>query len=83
MSNAYEADMIFEDKNGKELAEPYCVLEDGRRVIEIDGVDHRHEPSELAGVITKLTKKVKRGQELIEICLGDDAIWFGIVKKRK
>lgn len=83
MSDQFEAEVFDEDIHGNELDEPYCLLEDGRQVVEMDGVDHRETPTVLAKTILKLSKKVKRNQELVEIVLGDDAIWYAIVPKRK
>ncbi len=73
----HEASWIENEKD--EDAEPQLVLEDGRVCIEYDGCDWKENPSQ---TIIELSKRVKKGQELVEISDGSDTLWFGIVKSR-
>ncbi len=73
----HEASWIKNEKD--EDAEPQLVLEDGRVCIEYDGCDHADSPLR---ALNRLTKLVKKGQELVEISDGSDTLWFGIVKSR-
>lgn len=54
-------------------------LKDGRVAVAYDGVDHRATPSELAKCINKLENQLKEGQEVVEVSMLDDVLWYAIV----
>lgn len=68
-----EVDVLFDD-DGNHVG---FKTEDGIRVTEFDGVDHKDNPVD---VLTKLTNMLKDGDELVEMADGSDTLWYGILR---
>ena len=72
MSRYFEADHTNDDCTEIKLS-------DGRVTNNFNGVDHSASPSEVAEVINELTASLKKGQEVVEVVLGDDCLWWAVV----
>ncbi len=79
----HEGTFITEDKNGNDLDNPYILLEDGRQIIEMTGVDWKANPDEAYEAAVRIALTLKPSQEIVHIDLGDDSYWIGTVKKIK
>lgn len=54
--------------------------EDGVVIKEFDGCDWKENPADL---IVKLAKKVRKGDEIVELADGSDTLWYGILRAKK
>jgi hypothetical protein len=71
--------LLLNDDDADSNTDFAFVMKDGTLIDEFDGCDWKENP---AKNLIKLTRKLKKGDELVEMADGSDMLWYGILRKK-